>query len=211
MSQNLRVVLKGILNYEQIKNTMMKKKFIIIIIPICCLVFSSCGIAEKKGLDEDAILDTHLSSTDLRATSQQMARSIVTSANILSNKPTIIGFAVIENRTGDLDFDSYNLLDKIRQLILEFSNRKLQFVDRASINRIVSEKRWKEINTENYKELKKLLGIDYFLTGTAFCDEQSDSAGESKNYRLSFRLVDTQDGRVIWEDDYPVKKYLPVE
>lgn len=177
----------------------------------CCLIIFSCGTAEKKGLDEDAILDTHLSSTDLRSTSQQMARSIVTTANISSNKPTIIGFAVVENRTGDLDFDSYNLLDKIRQLILENSNRKLQFVDRASINRIVAEKRWRKINNENYKELKKLLGIDYFLTGTAFCDDQSDSSGESKNYRLSFRLVDTKDGRVVWEDDYEVKKYLPVE
>ncbi len=181
----------------------------IIISLICCLIFFGCGTAEKKGLDEDAILDTHLSSTDLRTTSQQMARSIVTSANISSNQPTIIGFAVIENRTGDLDFDSYNLLDKIRQLILEFSNRQLQFVDRASINRIIAEKRWKEINSDNYKELKKLLGIDYFLTGTAFCNNQSDSEGESKYYRLSFRLVDTKDGQVIWEDDYQIKKYLP--
>ena len=178
---------------------------------ICCLIFFGCGAAKKKELDEDAILDTHLSSGDLRTASQQMARSIVTSANISSNKPIIIGFAVIENRTGDLDFDSYNLLDKIRQLILESSNQKFQFVDRASINRIVAEKRWKEINADNYKELKKLLGIDYFLTGAAFCDTQSDSEGESKYYRLSFRLVDTKDGRVIWEDDYQVKKYLPVE
>ena len=128
-----------------------------------CVFFGGCGSAERKSPDEDAILDTHLSSTDLRSTSQQMARSIVTTANISSNKPTIIGFAVVENRTGDLDFDSYNLLDKIRQLILENSNQKLQFVDRASINRIVAEKRWRKINNENYKELKKLLGIDYFL------------------------------------------------
>ena len=174
------------------------------------LLFFACGTAEKKRLDEDAILDTHLSSTDLRSTSQQMARSIVTSANISPDKTAIIGFAVIENRTGDLDFDSYNLLDKIRQLILENSNRKLQFVDRASINRIVAERRWKEINTDNYRELKKILGIDYFLTGAAFCDSQSDSDGESKYYRLSFRLVNTQNGQVIWEDDYHVKKYLPV-
>ena len=181
----------------------------LIISILCCIIFFGCGTAEKKGLDEDAILDTHLSSTDLRTTSQKMARSIVTSAKISSDKPAVIGFAVIENRTGDFDFDSYNLLDKIRQLILEFSNRKLQFVDRASINRIVAERRWKEMNTENYKELKKLLGIDYFLTGTAFCDTQQSNTGESKYYRLSFRLVKTQDGSVVWEDDYEVKKYLP--
>jgi len=177
-----------------------------------CVFFGGCGSAERKSPDEDAVLDTHLSSTDLKTAAQQMARSLASSLiNSKSNKPVIIGFATIENRTGDFDFDSYNLLDKIRQLILKYSNSDLQFVDRASINRIVIEKRWRKLNSENYKELKKLLGIDYFLTGTAFCDTQNNGSDEEKYYRLSFRLVDTQNGKIVWEDDYQVKKYLPEE
>jgi len=187
---------------------MFSKKHILVIF---CLFLWGCGTAEKKELDEDAILDTLLSSTDLRTTSQKMARSILSTINFTNKQPAIIGFAVIENRTGDLDFDSYNLLDKIRQLILKNSNQKIQFVDRASINRIVSERRWQKMNNENYKELKKILGIDYFLTGAAFCDSNKNNSGETKYYRLSFRLVDVNDGKITWEDDYEVKKYLPVE
>ena len=174
-----------------------------------CLLLAGCtGSVARVALDQDAVLDTDLSSTDLRTASQKMARSLVAYKGIAAlTRPAVIGFVKMENRTTEDDFDSYNLLSKIRQLILEYSNAKLRFIDRETIARAMKERQWSDLGQAETRELGEKLGIDYFLTGRAFSLANRRGGEREVYYRLSFRMVDAHSSEIVWEDDYEVKKY----
>lgn len=175
---------------------------------VAALLAGCTGSAARVALDQDVVLDTDLSSTDLRTASQKMARSLVAFKGIAAlTRPAVIGFVRMENRTTEDGFDSYNLLSKIRQLILEFSNAKLRFVDRELIQRVMRERQMAELGKPEMQQLGQILGIDYFLTGRAFSQANRKEGEREVYYRLSFRLVDALTSEIVWEDDYEVKKY----
>jgi len=182
---------------------------LILLSALVCLLLAGCtGTAARVALDQDVVLDTDLSSADLRTASQKMARSLVAFKGIASlTRPAVIGFVSMENRTTEDDFDSYNLLSKIRQLILQFSDAKLRFADRELIARAMKDNHWTELGKTESQQLGTLLGIDYFLTGRAYSLANRSGGEREVYYRLSFRLVDAQTSDIVWEDDYEMKKY----
>ncbi len=176
---------------------------------LACLLLSGCtGTAARVALDQDVVLDTDLSATDLRTASQKMARSLVACKGIAAlQRPAVIGFVSMENRTTEDDFDSYNLLSKIRQLILEYSDAKLRFIDREAIARAMQGRAFDSLDKAGTKQLGTALGADYFLTGRAFSLTNRRGGEREVYYRLSFRLVDAQTSEIVWENDYEAKKY----
>ena len=171
-----------------------------------CLFLQACGTAGDIDLGREYVLDTALNSVDLGAAADAMARDIAAKVS-QGGKPVVIGFIRMDNHTSEYDFDSYNLLSKIRELLLEDSKGALRFADRARMRQFMAKRGWLELNAERSGEMAKLLGIDYFLTGDAF--EMSEKKGNEHEvyYRLSFRLT-SGSGEVLWQNSYEVKRYV---
>ena len=161
------------------------------------------------GLDENLIIDTDLTVSDLKATAQKMSRSLAKSKISLKDKPQRIVFIKIENRTFDDTFDSYNLLSQIRKTLIASNN--FEFIDRKQFPEIFNN--LSDSNLEKRKEIAKLMDVDYFLTGRAYAHSTRKKGAREVYYRLSFRLTDAKTGGIVWCDDDEFKyfgKYEPI-
>ena len=185
----------------------MKLLIHILIILIC---LNGCTPPETRmGLDDNLIIDTDLTVTDLKATAQKMSRSIAKSKISSKDKPQRIVFMKIENRTFDDTFDSYNLLSQIRKELIASNN--FEFIDRKQFPEIINNLSGSDL--EKRKEIAKLMDVDYFLTGRAYADSVRKEGGREVYYRLSFRLTDAKTGGIVWCDDDEYKyygKYEPI-
>jgi len=161
----------------------------------------SVGTASRIHVDDEAITDIEASDVDLRAMTQKMASSIIELPAIAgSPDPVHVGFLNIENRTLTTDFDSYNLLSKIRQHLIEYSEGKIVFLDQEKLEAVLAER-------DIRRSQERIPGIDYFLTGYAYSMRKADGKGTMQGYhRYSFRLTDAQRDTVVWEKDYEFKK-----
>lgn len=173
------------------------------------LLFSGCvGTVSRVHIDDEPISDVEASDVDLRAMAREMATAIIELPMIASAKdPVSIAFLSIENRTLTTDFDSYNLLSKIRQELIAHSHGKLVFLDKQAINAIYAERDAKRAGQVTTKGHKDLPGVDCFLTGYAYSMRKPGRAGKIlASHRYSFRLTDAETSQVVWEKDYEFKK-----
>ncbi len=183
-------------------------KFIFLFIILICL--NGCSpVNRRMGLDENLIIDTDLTVSDLKATAQKISRSIAKSKISSKDKPQRIVFMEIENRTFDDTFDSYNLLSQIRKTLIASNN--FEFIDRKQFPEILNN--LSDSNLEKRKEIAKLMNVDYFLTGRAYAHSIRKEGAREVYYRLSFRLTDAETGGIVWCDDDEYKyygKYEPI-
>ena len=174
------------------------------------ICFLGCTSARQRmGLDENLIIDTDLTVSDLKAVAQKMSRSIASSKISSKEKKNRIVFLKIENRTFDDTFDSYNLLSAIRKELM--ANNNFEFIDRKQFPEILKNMTGTEI--EKQKKIAKLMDVDYFLTGRAFAHSIRKEGAREVYYRLSFRLTDAKTGGIVWCDDDEYKyfgKYEPI-
>jgi hypothetical protein len=179
------------------------------LVPIVALALAGCvGTVGRVHVDDEPINDVEASDVDIRAMSREMATALIELPTIAGAKePVHIAFLTIENRTLTTDFDSYNLLSKIRQDLIAHSEGKVVFLDKESINAIYAERDAKRAGQVTTKGHKDLPGVDYFLTGYAYSMRKSGTAGKMlAAHRYTFRLTDAEDSRVVWEKDYEFKK-----
>jgi hypothetical protein len=174
----------------------------------CCLPIGCVGTVSRVHVDDEPITDVEASDVDIRAMAREMATAIIELPLIASAKePVHIAFLTIENRTLTTDFDSYNLLSKIRQELIANAQGKAVFLDKESMNAIYAErdaKRAGQVTTPGHKDLP---GVDCFLTGYAYSMRKPGKGGVMlASHRYSFRLTDAEDSHVIWEKDYEFKK-----
>lgn len=169
------------------------------------------GTASRVHVDDEPVTDIEASDVDLRAMSREMAAAILETPIIAkATGPVTIAFLNIENRTLTTDFDSYNLLSKIRQQLIEFGGGKLAFLDKEQTeqtNAVLAERDAKRAGQVTSIKRADLPGVDYFLTGYAYSMRKAGGGGKSMAYhRYSFRLTDAETGVVAWEKDYEFKK-----
>jgi PBP1b-binding outer membrane lipoprotein LpoB len=171
---------------------------------------SGCvGTASRIHIDDEKVTDIEASDVDLRAMARKMAAAIIELPAIArSPDPVYIAFLNIENRTLTTDFDSYNLLSKIRQDLIKYSDGKLMFMDKKKLDAVLAERDAKRSGSVTSTRRENLQGLDYFLTGHAFSMRKAGRKGKMQGYhRYSFRLTDAETDIVVWEDDYEFKKY----
>lgn len=177
---------------------------------VCVSVLAGCvGTVSRVDLGDEPISDVEASDVDIRAMAVQMA-SVLIESHIVANakEPITIAFLNIENRTLTTDFDSYNILSKIRQHLLENSKGKLVFLDREKTDAILAERDAKRAGNLTTKGHKDLFGADYFMTGYAYSMRKPGDSGEMLAYhRYEFRLTDTETSAVVWQWDYEFKKH----
>jgi len=186
----------------------MKLNFLFLFIILSGL-FGCVSPNRQMGLDEDLIIDTDLTVSDLKAAAQKMSRSIAKSKISSKEKLQRIVFMKIENRTFDDTFDSYNLLSSIRKTLVASNN--FEFIDRKLFPEII--KNLPDSDLEKRKKIAKLMNVDYFLTGRAYAHSIRKEGAREVYYRLSFRLTDAQTGGIVWCDDDEFKyfgKYEPI-
>jgi len=166
------------------------------------------GTVSRVHIDDEPITDVEASDVDIRAMAREMATAIIELPLIAdAQEPVHIAFLNIENRTLTTDFDSYNLLSKIRQELIANSMGKAVFLDKQAMNAIYAErdaKRAGQVTTPGHKDLP---GVDCFLTGYAYSMRKPGKGGiMMASHRYSFRLTDAEDSHIIWEKDYEFKK-----
>lgn len=180
---------------------------------VLLLVWSTLGLVgcghsstERLSPDDEVIIDTYVSSADLRSMSQRMARSLIQVKQVAQAvNPPRIAFLELANRTED-EIDSYNLLSQIRTLLIKHSQGRVIFLDRERIDAINRERDLKRRGSVGSSGEKILSGVDFFLTGRAYSLTKRFEGATSTYYRFSFRLTDAESGDIIWEDEYEFKK-----
>lgn len=180
-----------------------------VLIAVGLLICAGCvGTVSRVHIDDEPISDVEASDVDIRAMSREMTTAIIELPIIANAKePVSIAFLSIENRTLTTDFDSYNLLSKIRQELIAHSQGKATFMDKEAMNAIYAERDAKRAGQVTTKGHKDLPGVDYFLTGYAYSMRKPGANGQIlASHRYSFRLTDAETSQVVWEKDYEFKK-----
>lgn len=177
---------------------------------ILAMALTGCvGTASRVHVDDEPVTDVEASDVDLRAMAREMAVAIIELPFIRdSQRPVRIAFLNIENRTLTVDFDSANLMSKIRQDLIAHSQGKLAFLDQASLDAILAERDRKRAGQATSTKREDLPGVDFFLAGYAYSQRKVGSDGSLQAYhRYSFRLTDAETSEVKWEKDYEFKKH----
>ncbi|MGQ0613632.1 MAG: hypothetical protein ACT4PV_07850 [Planctomycetaceae bacterium] len=179
---------------------------------LLALSLAACGSGKTRRVaieDDDEITGTGLESGDIE--------SIAALAEDLMGVPQLTGPHVtgvptvaihpVRNNTSQ-DFDAENLVRRIRQQLVNKASGKITFVtrdqmDEALIERERTEKRAGERTSS--KQVTKT-GADFYLTGTASSLSKTGRGYESNAIWIDFRLIDAENGELVWEKEYKTKK-----
>lgn len=176
---------------------------------ILLVAVSGCAgpISQRVDVDSPSLPgDTTTDSQDLRTIAQRMARSLVAMPQIANaGSPPRIAFLDVNNRTNQI-IDKEIFLNSIRTLLIQNSQGKVVFLDRARINQIMAERELKRKGIVGASDRKILSGVDFFLTGELNAIDKVEGANRLTYTRYSFRLTDAESSDIIWEDAYEVKK-----
>ena len=182
----------------------MKKLLLLLTLLI---TFSCTGNVYRVHIDDEPLSTLELSDVDLRAMVSKMAIAIIEIPEIRDSDDSVnISFLNIENRTDSPDFNSYLILSKIRKLLIQYSKRKLRFIDNRSKDPIYAERDYKRSGNVTSKDYQDMIGADFFLTGHAYSNRIIKNSVHVVYHRYSFRLTNAETKEVIWEDEYEVKK-----
>jgi PBP1b-binding outer membrane lipoprotein LpoB len=168
-----------------------------------------CAAPVSQRVDPDSpspLGDTTTDSQDLRTIAQRMARSLITVAQIArAESPPRIAFLDVNNRTNQI-IDKEIFLNSIRTVLIQNSQGKVVFLDRARINAIMAERELKRKGVVGSSDRKVMSGVDFFLTGDLNAIDKVEGPARLTYTRYSFRLTDAESSDIIWEDVYEVKK-----
>ena len=174
---------------------------------LLCSMFAGCSAGRTRRVDLDAeiINDPQATSVqDYRTVADRMARSLLQLPFIhKADSPPTIAFIDVENRSNKY-IDTRAFQEKIRTLLLKNCRGKIYFLDRAAIKDILKERKLKRKGqaTASSKAGGKILGADYFLTGSIHSITTRQSDASTDYMRYSFRLTDADNSLIVWEDDY---------
>ncbi|NJN14135.1 MAG: hypothetical protein HC813_00245 [Planctomycetes bacterium] len=192
---------------------MKRNRWALALLLLAVASLSACRSTKTKRVDiadDDEIMGTGIESADVEGMAQ-LAKSILAvpelSGATVERVPTVAIFPV-RNDTR-FDFDGELFVRRIRQELVNGSRGKVRFVsrsadDEAMIERERIEKR--EGERTSTKQVTKT-GVDYYLTGTAAAiSKLGKDKVESDAIWIDFRLVDAENGEILWEDEYKTKK-----
>jgi len=170
---------------------------------------AACAAPVSQRVDPDSpspLGDTTTDSQDLRTIAQRMARSLITVDQIArADSPPRIAFLDVNNRTNQI-IDKEIFLNSIRTVLIQNSQGKVVFLDRARINQIMAERELKRKGIVGSSDRKVMSGVDFFLTGDLNAIDKVEGPSRLTYTRYSFRLTDAESSDIIWEDVYEVKK-----
>lgn len=159
--------------------------------------------------DDDGAMGTGIESKDVELMAEfaksLIAHPLLTGANV-DGIPTV-AIHPVENNTR-FDFDSELFVRRIRQQLVEHSFDKVRFVTRSAREAalIENERAGKRAGEYTTSKQEVKTGADFYLTGSASAVSKAGRGVESDAIWIDFRLIDAENGEIIWEKPYKTKK-----
>ena len=183
-------------------------KFVGLFVLVLFLI-SCAGTSTYVSPGETTQMDDKFSDTDLKMMTGGMYNSIINRLNIIEqgqSKRKVIALLSIINKTSE-HIDTESIADKLQINLLRSGT--LRFVDRSKITAMTEQFDLSGsglMDPNTVKSAGKVIGADYFLSGTISSIEKRDRKKSLTYYRLSMRLVDTETNEIIWADEFEIKK-----
>ena len=137
----------------------------------------------------------------------EMAQSLIRLREIQhAEQPPTVALWQMENDSQEL-FDGDMCLYKIRTELTKNCVGKIAFIDRDMVSLIMKENRDKRRGIVTSSGAKPRLGADYFLAGRIDGIRGTRGRERTTYLRFSFRLTDAASTRIVWEDDYELKRH----
>jgi hypothetical protein len=180
------------------------------LVALLALLLCGCATGKTSRVDLDAELvgDAYATSVqDYRTVADRMARSLLQLPFIhKAEHPPTIAFTEVENRSNRY-IDTKAFQEKIRTLLMKNCRGKIYFLDRDTLAAILKERKvkFKGQATASAKSQGKILGADYFLTGSISSINRVGGTGSTEYMRYSFRLTDADNSLIVWEDEYETR------
>ncbi|MDH3591219.1 MAG: penicillin-binding protein activator LpoB [Planctomycetota bacterium] len=159
--------------------------------------------------EDDEAMGTGIESRDVELMAEfsksLIAHPLLTGSNV-EGIPTV-AIHPIENNTR-FDFDGELFVRRIRQQLVEHSFDKVRFVTRSAREAalIENERTGKRVGEYTTSKQETKTGADFYLTGTASSISKVGRRKESDAIWIDFRLIDAENGEIIWEKPYKTKK-----
>lgn len=192
----------------------MKPSFSLWLAAGLCAVLAGCASEQPppppQYVDpgtQGKISGTGIESQDMLTATDKMARKILETPQLQARKgdTPVIGLLPVENRTRfAIDKEIFNT--RLKALLNEKANGQIRFVARDRIEAIRKEKELKGEGEVTGGAKRKLLGVDFFLTGTLSSLSTSTQQGKSDYMLFTFRLIDAETSVEIWEGMHELKK-----
>jgi len=175
------------------------------------LGLAACGGRTKRVSihDDDEIMGTGIESADVEAM-EKFAKSLIAHPELtgpgVRGVPTIAIWPV-ENNTR-FDFDGELFVRRIRQTLIKNAGGRVRFVTRAQMDQAIIEAEREAKRSGEYTASKRetKTGADFYLTGTASAISKVGHGRESDAIWVDFRLIDAENGELLWEDEFATKK-----
>lgn len=168
----------------------------------------SCSTPKSQRVDpdvDDEMGGTGIESGDIRAISDWMARSLVERLPSGGPSKPVVVLKEVTNETRFI-IDKDLFLKQMRTELIRDAGGKIDFLAREDMDAILAERAAKREGRVGQTEAKGLLGAEYFLTGTLSGLSKSSGGDRSDYIYASFRLVDAESSRIVWEDAKDFKK-----
>jgi PBP1b-binding outer membrane lipoprotein LpoB len=177
------------------------------------LLVAACGSSKKtrrvEMSDDDAIMGTGIESADVEAMAA-FAKSLIAHPELtgpgVQGVPTV-AIHPVENNTR-FDFDGELFVRRIRQQLVEKAYGRIRFVTRGEMDQAVIERERIAKREGEYTSSKQetKTGADFYLTGTASAVSKVGRGMESDAIWVDFRLIDAENGEILWEKALKTKK-----
>ena len=174
------------------------------------LALTGCAMFRQKVEDKDVsslpAYDATYGAQDLRNLSEKVAMSIVTS-DFIKNQPGNVIMIVygVQPRTTTF-VDTQAMTDRMRNLLMQRSNYKIQFVNESRRQELMKEQGFQAQNATDKTRtaVGKQLGAKYMITG-ALVEMQKEtgkqvrvSKTELVYYQLTIEITDLETGIIAW-------------
>jgi PBP1b-binding outer membrane lipoprotein LpoB len=179
---------------------------------LLALSLQACGSSKTKRVDigdDDEIMGTGIESADVESMAQ-LARVLLGRPELtgpyVEKIPTVAISPVVNNTR--FDFDGELFVRRIRQQLVEHAQGRIRFVTRDELDEMVidRERAEKREGERTATKLTTKTGADYYLTGTASGISKVGRGLESDAIWVDFRLLDAENGELVWEKGYATKK-----
>jgi PBP1b-binding outer membrane lipoprotein LpoB len=170
---------------------------------------SGVPVTEMRPDERGFVAGTGVESQDLVAVTDKMARSILSTPEIVNAQgiPRIVLEPVVNDTRFPINKDIF--LTRIRTELNTKARNKVRFLAREQMKALEHERDLKQsglVTSSSDPNVVEFKGADFFLTGKLQGMTTRTSAGTSDYILYSFQLIDARTSDIVWEDAAEIKK-----